>query len=304
MTRALDGLNWLPTTINDSQKFFLFDIGEDQTQLFPEAAADMNLPVNPTRYSIVDIYGYSSTKVASYKDYSMGGLRVKNSSFYLSPQGNPSYAANKLQAGKLGLSHLKLAYDIDMDFGSNVLGLFDFDHCDGQVVYWKSDAVVVVPIAYNSLNQIVVPVTVDGVALSGILSPGIAKTTLNLNTAEDKLKFNTDEPGVEKQAAGDTVIYHKRFKSLELGGIGIGNPLLEIIPDRMHRALNVDTAPQLLQAGVATYEISRKTPADRKLADVVIGADFLNKLHVYFATKEQKLYISPASAPVAAAAGQ
>jgi hypothetical protein len=39
------------------------------------------------------------------------------------------------------------------------------------------------------------------------------------------------------------------------------------------------------------------------LSDFIIGMDVLRHLHIYVAYKEQKLYVTPASAPLAASAG-
>ena len=88
---------------------------------------------------------------------------------------------------------------------------------------------------------------------------------------------------------GDTSLktYKHLFKTLAFGGVTVDNPELDLIPNAMGR--DADRA-QLVGDRTKTEKDLLDVP------DVTIGMDVLRKLHIYMALKEEKLYITEASA--------
>jgi hypothetical protein len=113
-----------------------------------------------------------------------------------------------------------------------------------------------------------------------------------MSVGTDKLNIDTNAPDMEKLGEGSNVFYRKRFKTLELEGLSVANPLVLVEPDKLKGALS--------QRGDTGTNI-RDLEATR-LPDLTIGTNILSKLHIYFATREKKLYVTPASGPAAGAA--
>jgi hypothetical protein len=87
--------------------------------------------------------------------------------------------------------------------------------------------------------------------------------------------------------------YAHTFKSLSFGSITVTNPEIVIIPDAMKR--NGDRSQQL--------EARAKLERDDIVGPpMLIGMDVLRHMHIYMAFGERKMYISAASAPIAASA--
>lgn len=325
MVRDASGVNWVPVRVNDTQKLFALNLGNEWTQIFAEAASDLKLPSSPLSAwaanqtgEVVDTYGNRSNKLVVAQSLKVGAMPVAEDSwllsdprrYFIAPIGNPAYGTNKLLAGKLGYSTLR-NYDIDLDFGSNVLGLFSRDHCAGQVVYWTQEPVAVIPFELSAKAQIRLPVKLDGVALTAIIDTGIPHTTLNQNVAAEDMHIDLAASDVQKETVSGVSIYHRQFKTLELKGISFSNLKLEIIPDWMRAAklgaIKGNPAPSSISLNTSSSILSGSTvtmsggggpvpnPEDR-LPDLIIGADILNKLHIYIETKEWKLYVASAGA--------
>jgi hypothetical protein len=86
-------------------------------------------------------------------------------------------------------------------------------------------------------------------------------------------------------------VYRHAFKSLSFEGLTISNPSLDIIPDLQRGQM---------ERPPATGTRMPDSSVEQKLPDLLIGMDVLRHLHLYIAYKEQKLYITPESAPAAA----
>ena len=82
------------------------------------------------------------------------------------------------------------------------------------------------------------------------------------------------------------------FKTISFGDVTVTNPHIAIIPDII--GLNDPN-----NAGRTDSRIKKED--DDLGPDLSIGMDVIRQLHIYVATKEDKLYITAADAPPAAA---
>src|SRR5947209_13814648 len=90
-----------------------------------------------------------------------------------------------------------------------------------------------------------------------------------------------------------TPVYKHTFKSLSLEGVTINNPGLRL----------QDNLIQYVQTQQGSGPHLSHFQAGERNADFTLGLKELHHLHVYIAYKEQKLYVTPASAPVTVARG-
>jgi hypothetical protein len=144
--------------------------------------------------------------------------------------------------------------------------------------------------------HIMVPVTLDGYEERALIDTGAGGTSLSVDEEKRNFKLNLGDADTPQDGVlnGDAslLVYKHLFKSLKFGDVAVNNPEIDIIPNAMGR--NADRAQY----------VGDRTKSDRteiKVPDMIIGMDVLQKLHVYIAFGENKMYISPAAATPAPA---
>lgn len=294
MQVGADGRVYVPAKVKDTPRSMLVDTGGFFTEITEPVTEELKLTARHTRLQLIGISG-DTTQLAVSTSFALGNLHADDMDFMVMPSVH-RFAADVPDAAGLLAPNLLRAYDVDFDFAGKKLNLISQKHCEGKVIYWPAEAVAVVPIQINSSGHILVPVELDGHRLTAMLDTGASISVLNLNTAQSTLGVS---PGDQETPLSRSVVgvqtYTHRFKSLALEGIAISNPELRLVPDLMrtkmmnpHDSLEGDTRIP-------------STETETGLGQMILGMDILHRLHVYIAYKEQKLYVTPAAAPVAVA---
>jgi hypothetical protein len=159
--------------------------------------------------------------------------------------------------------------DVDFDFPNGSLKLFAPDHCRGKVVYWTKDP-------YAILDYRLTPVgpgltaRLDGEKVQVIVSTGTKTTQIDFKAVKRLFRWRDRPPELsevsDREGTDSTdPIYRYPFKTLSLGEIEIKAPKINLV-DRADPKIVVDQ----LNLGMST----------------------LGKLHIYFAAKEQKAYLT------------
>ena len=271
-------------TINGQARLFKLDTGGVITSIFPEAVEDLKLRTRRTTQVLIDTEGKTSRTSAHADMFNLGGIRTDSGlNFMVLPSRNPGYANNR-RAGYLALDMLK-KYDIELDFAASTMNLFSPDHCDGHVVYWPAQTVAEIPLTFDGQGKPRIPVKLDGVELSAVIDTGSVTTFLNISVGTRRLSLDLDAPDVQKIGPEGRTIYRKRFQTLDMNGILVASPFVTMLPDKMGETVRATT--------------NRPVTENLRLPDLLIGTSILNKLRVYIATKEKKLYITAAEPPSA-----
>jgi predicted aspartyl protease len=280
--------DFIPVEINGVAKLMLLDTGAVYSSLSNAAVDELHLDRQNGNFEMYNVQGQSTNQFV-VAVLTIGRLKAKVA-FPVWPgkfNGDPA-------AGMIGadiLSH----YDISVDFGSDKLDLLSQDHCEGKVVYWPADTVAVLPIDLLYSGHIVIPVTLDGEHMTAFLDTGASSSTLTIPGARRYFDFKLGSADAPQRGnlTGDPedTIYHRVFKTLDLNGILVSNLDVDIIPDKVgHKIENIpETGTRLTDP--------RK---DENKPVMLIGMDVLRHLHIYIAYNEKKLYVTPATAPVAA----
>ena len=279
----------VPVRVNGVRENFLLDTGGSVSQLIPVAANDLRLAAEPAKIRLYDIYGDSAARQTLVERFDVGNLEAHSLALWITPtRGGEDYRRDffppprwRLHRGIDGVlaPDLMSNYDIELDFGSNTLKYLSQDHCAGQEAYWSAGVAAMVPMQFDNL-QITVPVMLDGHALTALIDTGSPRSTMSLDTAQSVFGL---APGAGLDPAGTLgatrrPYYNIRMRELSFEGVRVINPALNAIPDLMH--------PSAQAAG--------KTDA-LALPQLLIGMDVLSKLHLYFAFREKKIYITEAT---------
>jgi Aspartyl protease len=278
----------VPITLNGVEKKFLFDTGGAISTISAATAKELGLPLYHSRYRLSTLQRQDSWEFVQVHEVILGtaknnGVQLQVVDHFGSP-GGPEPFDGILATG------LFVHDDIDMDFGAERLNFFSTDHCEGKVVYWPHQVLSVVPVTEEQ-SHLDVPVTLDGHPLRAMIDTGAARTTMDLSRARQVINFSPDAPatGNAPKDNPERQIYPRRFSTLSFDGVTVQNPLVIIQPLQFGGGKTDD-------ATLGSRAERKDDQANRLSADITIGMDVLRHLHVYFASRESKLYITEATA--------
>ena len=289
MVPQANGTVLVPVMVAGSPHYFRVGTAAPMSSVTAAFAQQMGLMREHSGITMINTAGRDTNRVATLPDFSIGALKPANVPAFIEPDA-PSGALEGVRAGTLGADILR-AYDVDLDFGAHKMNLISRDHCDGQILFWKSELMTRVPMSIADDNKIVFPMTLDGHELQAVLSTGAANTSMSLKAAREHYDVGNDSAGNEPAGMlNDQRLYAHRFKSLAAGGLAVGNPRIVLLPDlveedahRLHPLRNSGLHPRLDQR-------------EAHLPDLILGMSTLKQLHLYIAYAERALYISPVSA--------
>ena len=257
------------------------------TEINTETADELHLNRRRGNFRLYNMYGEFSDHFAE-GSLEVSPLKADAVALAIAP-GRRLFGEDTAIAGVLAPDILK-NYDVDLDFGSDVMKLFSPDHCPGRVVYWQTDTVAVVPMRVLHSGHIVVPVVLDGKRVTATLDTGAYNTTLTIPTAESVFGLrlgSEDTPRVGNLVGKATAAtYRHVFQTLAFDGIVVKNLQVQIIPDLLHQVLVDAAAPA---TGTRIHD-PRKLESD---ASMLIGMNILRHFHINIANKEAKLYTTP-----------
>lgn len=277
----------LPIILNGVQKTFLLDTGGALSTISSAAVKELNLPAYHSNHRLSFLQGQDSTDFVQVHEVILGNAKNSGVQFQVvdrfGPPGTPQPPFDGILATGIFLHD-----DLDLDFGAGRVNFFSPDHCEGKVVYWPHQALAVVPVKEEQ-SHIDVPVTLDGHPLRAMIDTGAQFTTMDLSRAQQAINFSPDAPsaGNAPKDNPQKQIYPRRLSNLSFDGVTIQNPLVIIQPLQFGGGKTDDQ--------VLGSRAERKDDAGNRLnADITIGMDILRHLHIYFASRESRLYITEA----------
>lgn len=282
----------IPVTLNGKPKQLLVDTGGAMTEMSPDVADELGLPRQTTAYQLYDVSGRMSNQFV-HADFGIGTLTSKNMVFMLSP-GGQTFQGTPI-AGLLAPDILK-HYDVDIDFGAGKFNLLSQDHCEGKVIYWKADAVAVVPMKVMASGHILLPVLLNGKEVIALLDTGAWNTTLTQPVAEHTFGLTMGTPDTPATGTLATrsaaTTYHHVFDTLGFEGIAVSHTDVDIIPDFGAQVERENATPE-----TGTHFAARRS--DETQQAMLLGMNILRHFHIYIAYKEDRVYITPATPPAA-----
>jgi predicted aspartyl protease len=268
----------VPVKINGTDKHLLLDTGGYTSQLTPETVEALKLPTGGSLAGMKFIGGSNSAvSSVSIAEFQMGSMRAKNISMLVNSVPGLEKSADGLLA-----SDMFLAYDIDMDFGHDKLNFISTDHCPGKIVYWQAQVLAEVPLRIVN-GHYLIDITLDGRRMVAMVDTGASRTSLGMAGAQRYFGLTASSPDMlmAAKANGTVATYMHKFGVLSFDGVEIHDPNLAVIDsdflERKRAAAGAHVVGQVMEPW-----------------DMILGMDMMRHLHVYIATQERKIYITPA----------
>jgi len=250
------GVVTVPATLDGKPFHMLVDTGDYFSTVTQRTATTLGLEEKPSYGDI--LIGWGGVRIKDFvklQNFRVGRMQADDQVFFVLPGEDPPFD------GLFGADFLYF-FDLEFDFEQARLDLISPDHCKGVVVSWTKQPYAAIPFDYRS-RKIRLDVTLDGKEVQAILDTGASDTVLSLEKAADL--FDLDEDALAKEA-------HHPFKNLSMGGVGVNNPVIELVPDK--------------QSGLALMGGPK----------MIIGMNVLRQLHLYIAYHEGMIYATPAAA--------
>ena len=290
MTLGKSGVPEVPITVNGTNYNFMVDTAGLYSKISDDLAQKLNLKQTPTGQEIYSVTGMTHAKSVDIDSLKLGANEAKHFHLMVGSGLNMSKNADGVLAGDL----LQL-FDVEFDFAKGKLNLFSQNHCPGKVVYWTQTGYAEIPFRFASgpiqtTGHINFDMTLDGHELETDFDTGSSWTWIRHKAALRVFGLDDASPGMQRDpnSKDDSPIFFKKFELLQLGGVAVKNPEIEIITDHVEDAFRM-----------AHSEKSRDDPvygSSISLEALTLGMNVISKLHIYLAYKEHKVYVTAADA--------
>jgi len=278
----------VPVTIDGKSAWMALNTGSAFSLMFDEDAGALQLQRKrlslPAGLSVGPKGEVAEVAVAH--DLQIGSMRYRDVSFAVFSRRTHPFQASFDQrsiVGGMGMDILSTV-DFELDIAHGKLNLFSQDHCPGKVVYW-SGIVGSLPVRRGELGDFYFPIELDGKILEAVMSSGTQDSTLFTDVTRKVYGFDEHSAGnqTRTQADGRTSTY--RVMNLKTPAFEVRNALIELSPQ--DDKFCVVTKHGFKDSMTGYDECRGRYP-------LRLGIGVLSKLRIYFATKEQMLYLSPA----------
>jgi hypothetical protein len=256
----------VPVTIGGQDRPMLLSYGVEDSAITRDLARGLGARLLPLSHgSRIEYADQTVTWQAVVPDLKIGAIQGRDVHVLVLDDPKPIGGA----AGVIG-SVLLGNVDAEFDFKNNNFNLYSQDHCPGAVVYW-SDTATVVPFERNTIGEITLGMTLDGKPV---------KVQLEM-ASHARMGANI----VKALFGEDAKAGQHAFKTLEIGGLTIQNPQIEFFADE-----------SMMRCDGRPHAMNGKPYICYGGADLYLGLGELKQLHLFFAFKEKKLYITAADA--------
>jgi hypothetical protein len=295
---TVDGSRLLvPAAFGDTPEMLELHFEDAQNILTAGLVDKLGIPTRqlPTNM-LIERDGKQLARAAYPASFHFAGVEMKTAQFLVLP----SSITKPGQTGSVGLGQFANV-DFELDLAHGKLNLFDPNHCTGQVVYWTTSPAARVPYVRNKFGGINLLLMLDGHQVQTRLSDkpyalmgmNIARNVLGL---EDYARGMSEVPeGTLPPLPGDerTRYFTYPFKTLSADGLTINNPQIYIADDP-HEGPCLPPPPS--DTHVATLGAVKPSDLPCNGFELSLPTTMLKKLRLYFARKENMVYVTAADA--------
>ena len=280
----------VPVTVDGTSAWMVLNIHSSMTVMWRPSAARLQLKIQSLPgHQNVHFGGKQISEYAVAQILALGTLQIQHVEFLLVPETADSAALSEPGAdvGAIGLDMFSKV-DFELDFMNRKLNLYSQEHCPGAVVYWANNYAST-PFRRGALGEAYFPFEIEGKKIEASLSTGSSITTLTTDATKRLYGFDEHSADIETRSDSEgNVTAQYRAMAITTPGLNVTNTQIQL-SRRPMKECSLEVRGR--HDGVAQY--ANCTGSE---APLHIGLNVLEKLHLYFATKENVLYFTAADA--------
>jgi len=279
----------IPVVIGDQPVRMWLNTGSALSGLEQSAAERLGLKARPLLPGTPPIQ-VGNRRINAYVTVpvmSLGNARFKNPEIVILPTPINQQPIADAPVGFLGMDMLG-NLDVEFDFGHDKINLFSSEHCPDSAVYW-AERYDVVPMRRGALGDLYFVMELDGKKLQTKLATGSEGSTLERSAARKLYGWDENSPGVQV-VADEHGGASRRYRVMSLTASG-----LTVLNAQIYLNTRETECTQKAQI-VTDHDRAAGFEGCMGAYPLNLGRSVLNKLRLYLAAKEQKLYFTTADA--------
>jgi hypothetical protein len=283
---------FVPVTIDGHSGLMSFALNTG-ISLFHEGAVE-SLSLKTKRAGVTAAAGDTKlNRLAQFKSLALGDVTFGKGGFLVHPgQPAPEGPDGKPVFGILGTEALTIV-DFELDLSRRKLNLFSQDHCKGEVVYWAKDWGTA-PFYIGPYRTLYFPLELEGRKIEATFAPGSAASMLSVDVTKRVYGFDKDSPGVQTVPYEGDTLAHFQAMQLTARGMTFNNSPVRLrdSPNASDAIVSCKLELRSQESGAVGYSgCENRYP-------MALGGNVLEKMRIYFATKERKIYFTLADGSV------
>jgi hypothetical protein len=275
-----DGNVLVPVVFQGTAAYMYLEIGSVLTMVSQQAVDRFALHTSELPADFILAGAQQVRKSAAVSDIAIGEVHSPDNHFPVDPVSSTSSRYSSADIiGMLGVN-LLWQMDIELDLSHKRFDLYSPNKCAEHAVYWTGHYEVV-PLRRGPLGEFYFPMELDGRKIEASFSSGSSVTTLTTDVTKRVYGFDRDSPDVESvtDQEGHT---SSQFRAMRMTASG-----LQVIDEKV----------RLLDPHKSTCRLMKKADAIGYencfgVYPLRLGRSVLEKLHIYIATEENRLYFT------------
>lgn len=185
-------------------------------------------------------------------------------------------------------SRFMTAVDLELNLAQSEIRLFSHTRCGKQVVYWGGE-VTATSIYHDGTGLMMFPMEVDGKSVEAAFDTQRRLSRISEAVTSKFFGFDRDSDGIARETREDgSEIASYRAMGLTARGLRVSNVRVRLRDDRNSPCKPTDWGRPSRAIGFTGCFST---------APLSLGTDLLQKLRIYIASKERKIYFTRVEAP-------
>lgn len=283
-----DGNYLVPFVLDGKPVWFRLDTSSS-VNVLSQAAVDrlqIKTALIGNRGNTVTVGGRPFTRIANLTTLSLGSHRYTPVIAGILPdnvQFPDEDVDGKPVIGELGTEVLTRT-DFELHLAEKKLRLFDQNHCRGVGAYWTSDYAETT-FARDAFGGIFIAMSIEGQRVETALSTQSSRTQIDTKVTREAFGFDETSPGIQRDGNGGG---EYRAMSLRMPGFDIKD-----VPVRLRDSGSDCGIRQRIDSGSKAYGYG----SCLLIYPMRLGRDVLQRMRLYVALKERKVYFTEVAAP-------
>lgn len=286
----------VPMTIGDSQVRMMLNIQSGISVIWDTAVQQRGLKTRSLTNKEVYFGKSHITQYTEIPSLSVGQLKI-NDALFLIADARTSWDSRSDPVpivGAIGMNFFS-RLDFEVDFKNHQLNLYSQEHCPDSAVYW-ADTYTSVPLHRGRLGNAYFPMELDGQKIQATFATGHSHTSLTTDVTKRLYGWDEHSEGVETTQEPDAQARSSyRAMAIITPGLELRNTRVQLITPTRPCKLTIPTGSRI--PAQYTDCLGREAPLN-------LGMDVIKHLHLYFATKENVVYMTDVDAQKATLVSQ